>query len=312
MLNFQEVTIHDKDKLNPFLTKATFRNCDFSFSNIYCWASKYKTSYAIESGFLFLRFWAGGKKVGYMYPLGDGCLKTALETIIADAKEREEPFRMFALTRKMFENIEAVFPGKLEYMPSPSWFEYIYNTGDLINLTGKKYQSKRNHINKFKKTYRYEYIPITPEIIPECLDLYSKWCSENGNCNDPSLLDEKVSVERAFAHFEELGLTGGALRVDGTLVAYSYGQPITSDTFGVHAEKSLYEIDGGFTMINQQFAEQVCAGYAYMNREEDLGLESLRKAKLSYHPAILLEKGMALEKVESEETISAKIEPKES
>ncbi|MDR1370415.1 MAG: phosphatidylglycerol lysyltransferase domain-containing protein [Dysgonamonadaceae bacterium] len=298
MLNFQKITIEDKDKLNRFLSKSTFRNSDFSFSNIYCWSQKYQTSYAIESGFLFLRFMAGGKKAGYMYPLGEGCLKTALETIIADSKERGEPFRMFVLTRRMFENVEAVYPGKLDYNPNPARFEYIYNTEDLIHLTGKKYQSKRNHINKFKKTYRFEYIPITPGIIPECLELYSNWCKENGNCNDPSLVDERISVERAFGNFEKLGLTGGALRVDGTLVAYSYGQPLSVDTFGVHAEKSLYEIDGGFTMINQQFAEQVCSGYTYMNREEDLGLESLRKAKSSYHPAILLEKGVATEKIQ--------------
>ncbi|GHU89521.1 hypothetical protein FACS1894155_06670 [Bacteroidia bacterium] len=299
MLDFQEITIKDKDVLNQFLKKSTFRNCDFSFANIYCWAPKYRTSYAIEGGFLFFRFWAGGKKPGYMYPIGDGCLKTALETIIADSKERNEPFRMFALTREMYENVEKVYPGKFDYNPNRSWFEYIYSTEDLITLRGKKLQSKRNHINKFKKTYRYEYLRITPDIIPECLELYSKWCKENGNCSDPSLIDERMSVERAFAGFEQLGLIGGVLRVDGTIVAYSYGQALTADTFGVHAEKSLYEIEGGFTMINQQFAENECSGYTYINREEDLGLESLRKAKLSYHPVILLEKGIATEKSES-------------
>ncbi len=299
MLDFQEVVVEDKEKLNQFLFKNTFRNCDYSFSNIYCWALRYKTTYAMESGFLFLRFYAGGKKAGYIYPLGDGCLKTAIEIMIKDSEERNEPFRMYALTREMYENVEALFPGRFNYQSKDSWFEYIYNTEDLITLTGKKFQPKRNHINKFKKTYAYEYLPITKDLIPGCLELYSKWCRENGGCEDPSLIDERISVERAFANFEELGLTGGALRVDGNIVAYSYGQPLTADTFGVHAEKSLYEIDGGFSMINQQFAEHVCAGYAYMNREEDLGLESLRKAKMSYHPAILLEKGFITENVNS-------------
>jgi hypothetical protein len=94
-----------------------------------------------------------------------------------------------------------------------------------------------------------------------------------------------------FDNYEKLGLTGGALRIDGEILAYSYGQALTADTFGVHAEKCLYEIDGGFTMMNQQFAEHNCAGYTYINREEDLGLDSLRQAKTSYHPVILLEKG---------------------
>lgn len=299
MLDFKQISIDDKEKLNQFLTKSTFRNCDFSFSNIFCWATKYKTSYAIEGGFLFIRFLAGGKKAGYMYPLGEGCLKTALEIIISDSKERNEPFRMFALTREMFENVENVYPNKFEYSPNRSWFEYIYSSEDLINLTGKKFQPKRNHINKFKKNYSYEYLPITPDIIPECRELYRKWCKENDNCNDPSLMDEKISVDLAFSNFQELGLIGGALRVNGTILAYSYGQALSPDTFGIHAEKSLYEIDGGFTMINQQFAENVCSEYKYINREEDLGLESLRKAKLSYQPVILLEKGFVTEKSES-------------
>ncbi len=292
MINFQQITIEDKDKLNQFLTKSTFRNCDFSFSNIFCWEPKYQTTFAIESDFLFFRFYAGGKKVGYMYPLGSGELKTAIEMIMADSAERNEPFRMYALTREMFNNVDRLFPGKFNYETGRSWFEYIYESQDLITLKGKKLQSKRNHVNKFKRTYSYEYLPITDDIIPECLELYCKWCKENGGCmENKSLIDEKSSVERAFANFRQLGLIGGALRVDGTIVAYSYGQQLTPDTFGVHAEKALYEIDGGFSMINQQFAEHVCAGYTYMNREEDLGLESLRQAKMSYHPVILLEKG---------------------
>ena len=293
ILNFVPVTINDRDKINEFFFKSTYRNCDFSFSNIFCWQHRYQTSYTIESGFLFFRFLAGGKKPGYMMPLGDGDLKMALEIILEDAKERGEPFRMYALTNEMRDKIFQIFPDKFEYETRRSWAEYIYNSEDLIGLKGKKLQSIRNHINKFKRTYEnYEYIPITREIIPECIELYHRWCKENGGCaEDESLVEESFSIRKAFDNFEALGLHGGALRVDGTIVAYSYGQRLTEDTFGVHAEKSLYEIDGGFTMINQQFAEHECADFAYINREEDLGLDSLRQAKMSYQPAILLEKG---------------------
>jgi hypothetical protein len=175
--------------------------------------------------------------------------------------------------------------------------EYIYSSNDLIHLVGKKHQSKRNHIHKFQRTYQWEYLPITPEIIPDCLELYKRWCKENGGCNrEQSLIAEGIATQKAFAHYEQLDLVGGALRIDGEILAYSYGQPLTADTFGVHAEKCLYKIDGGFAMMNQQFAEHNCTNYRYINREEDLGLESLRKAKLSYHPAFLLEKGVIREK----------------
>lgn len=291
MLNFQAVTINDKDIIDNFFRTSTFRNCDFSFSNIYCWKHKYRTTYTINSGFLFLRFYAGGKKAGYMFPLGKGDLRVALDILIKDAEERNEPFRMYALTMDMFNHIQLAYPGKFMFQSQRSWSEYIYKSEDLIHLKGKKFQPKRNHINKFKRTYKYDYLPITRDIIPECLELYRKWCLENGGCNDDSLAEENITTQTAFEYYEQLKLQGGALRVNGEIVAYSYGQQLTNDTFGVHAEKALYEIDGAFSMINQQFAEHECFGYEYINREEDLGLESLRQAKLSYHPIILLDKG---------------------
>jgi hypothetical protein len=197
----------------------------------------------------------------------------------------------------MFALIENALPGQFIYETERNWYEYIYSSGDLISLVGKKYQAKRNHINKFKRTYQWEYIPISREIIPECVELYERWCAENGGCTSAqSLAEERIATQKAFNYYEKLGLIGGALRINGEILAYSYGQPLGKDIFGVHAEKCLYEIDGGFTMINQQFAEHNCAAYAYINREEDLGLEPLRKAKMSYHPAILLEKGYVRKK----------------
>jgi hypothetical protein len=297
MLNFQPVTIDDKEVVDAFFKKSTFRNCDFSFSNIFCWKHKYRTTYVIESGFLFIRFYAGGKKAGYMFPLGNGNLKLALEIIVEDSKERQEPFRMYALTNNMSDLIYQAMPDKFVYESRRSWSEYIYNSQDLITLVGKKFQSKRNHINKFKRIYEYEYLSITRDIIPECMELYRRWCAESGRCNsDESLAEESITTQTAFDHYEQLGLKGGALKVNGDVVAYSYGQQLTEDTFGVHAEKALYGIDGAFSMINQQFAEHECSGYTYINREEDLGLDSLRQAKMSYHPVILLDKGFITEK----------------
>ncbi|MDR0547627.1 MAG: phosphatidylglycerol lysyltransferase domain-containing protein [Dysgonamonadaceae bacterium] len=293
MLAFTPIRIEDKDTIQSFFNRSVFRNCDFSFSNIFSWRHLYNTTFAVsENEFLFIRFQAS-EEPGYLFPLGNGDLKTAIEILMADAAERGDDFRLYAVTSEMFERIEQVLPGRFSFETDRDWYEYLYPADDLIHLVGKKYQAKRNHINKFKRTYEWEYLPITREIIPDCLQLYRRWCAENGGCNsDQSLVEECLATRQAFEHYEQLGLTGGALRINGEILAYSYGQPLSADTFGVHAEKSLYEIDGGFTMINQQFAEHNCAGYRYINREEDLGIESLRQAKMSYHPAILLEKGV--------------------
>ena len=292
MINFRPVGIEDKDSINEFFLRNIYRNCDFSFSNILCWKHKYDTSFAIVDGFLFFRFFAEHNHSGYMMPLGDGDLRKAIDLLRADAKERDDKFVLYAITSEMFAHIEAACPGSFKFVPDREWFEYIYDAQDLITLKGKKFQSKRNHVNKFKRTYTFEYLPITREIIPDCLSLYYEWCKENGGCNeDTSLIEERHATQKAFHYFEQLGLKGGAIRVDGKIIAYSYGQQLSPDTFGVHAEKSLYEIDGGFSAINQMFAEHECMHCTYINREEDLGLESLRKAKESYHPVMLLEKG---------------------
>ncbi|GHT24603.1 hypothetical protein AGMMS4957_17910 [Bacteroidia bacterium] len=300
MLDFKPVTIDDKDLIQSFFDKSTFRNCDFSFSNIFCWKHAYDTTFAVENGWLYIRFQAKNNKPGYLFPITnyelritDYGLLGALERIVRDAALRGEEVRLYAITREMFEQIDAAMPNKFRYQTARAWFEYLYRSDDLISLVGKKYQPKRNHINKFKRTYPdWEYVPITRAIIPECLELYRRWCEQDGNnTHEDSLREEHFATEKAFAEYEKLGLIGGALRISGEILAYSYGQPLTADTFGVHAEKSLYAIEGGFTMINQQFAEHNCANYLYINREEDLGIESLRKAKESYHPDFLLEKG---------------------
>ena len=291
MINFHPVRIEDKDSINEFFFKNTYRNCDFSFANILCWKHRYDTTFAIIDGFLFFRFFVNYKSPCYLMPLGDGDLRIAIELLRADAKERRDHFTLAAITSEMFDRIEVAFPGEFELKTDRAWAEYIYDAQDLITLIGKKYQPKRNHVNKFKKSYNYEYFPITREIIPDCLELYYRWCNENGGCEDSSLIEERHATQKAFHYFERLGLKGGAICADGKIIAYSYGQQLTADTFGIHAEKSLHEVSGGFSAINQMFAAHECLNFKYINREEDLGIESLRKAKESYYPAFLLKKG---------------------
>ncbi|MDR0685899.1 MAG: phosphatidylglycerol lysyltransferase domain-containing protein [Dysgonamonadaceae bacterium] len=291
-LDFQPVTIEDRDVLQSFFSCAPFRNCDFSFANIFCWKHLYNTTFAIEDGVLYIRFCVSDGIPGYLFPLG-GDLGRAIDRIGADADVRGVPLRLYAVTCEMFDLIRAIYPSRFVYQSNRAWFEYIYLSEDLISLVGKRFQPKRNYINRFTRNYEWEYLPVTREIIPDCLKLYGRWYLENGGgASNVSLLEERRATETAFENFERLGLTGGALRVDGEVLAYSYGQPLGGDTFGVHAEKSLSGVEGGFAMINQQFAERNCGSYRYINREEDLGLASLRKSKLSYMPSILLEKGM--------------------
>ena len=190
-----------------------------------------------------------------------------------------------------------------QFTADRDYADYVYLRSDLATLSGKKFQAKRNHINKFKKTYNYEYTPITADRIRECLDLEAEWCKVNNCDQHEGTGNERRALIYALHNFDALGLTGGILHVEGKIAAFTFGMPINQDTFGVHVEKADTRIDGAYAMINYEFANHIPEQYIYINREEDLGIEGLRKAKLSYQPAIILEKYVACLKEQPVEAI---------
>ncbi len=302
MISFKDIELKDKDLITSYTMKSPRRNCDLSFSNLCSWRFLYNTQYAILDGFLILKFWAEDKLV-YMMPIGNGDLKKVLDAMIEDSKYEKEQFCMLGVCSGMCEELKEIMPDRFHFEADRDYTDYLYLRTDLATLAGKKFQSKRNHVNKFRKTYNYEYVPLTPDRIPECMELEAEWCKMN-NCNQhEGTGNERRALIYALQNFDALGLTGGILHVDGKIAAFTFGMPINEDTFGVHVEKADTRIDGAYAMINYEFANHIPEQYTYLNREEDLGIEGLRKAKLSYQPAILLEKYMAFLKDEPLEQI---------
>lgn len=292
MINFKDITLADREIVTSYVTRSSRRNCDLSFSNLCSWRFLYQTQWAEYGGFLIFKFWASGK-LTYMMPVGEGDLQSVLNAMMADARANGSRFCMQGICSDMIEELEAIMPGRFNIACNRDYADYLYLRTDLATLSGKKLQPKRNHINKFRKTYAYEYKPITPELMNECIRLEAEWCLQN-NCDQfEGTGNERRAITYALNHFSELGLMGGALCVDGSIVAFTFGMPINADTFGVHVEKADTRIDGAYAMINHEFANHIPSQYTYMNREEDLGIEGLRKAKLSYQPTIILEKSMA-------------------
>lgn len=292
MIVFKDLTLEDRETIMKYTLRCGRRNCDLSFSNLCSWRFLYNTQFAELDGFLMMKFWTNGH-LAYMPPIGEGDFRQAIEVLQADAARENEKFCMMGVTPNMQTDIEKAFSETFTFRANRDYADYLYLRTDLIELTGKKYQSKRNHINKFRKTYNYEYVPITPDHIGECLRLEAEWCKVNNCDQQDGTGNERRAIIYALTHFEKLGLTGGLLRVDDKIAAFTFGMPIGKDTFGVHVEKADVSIDGAYTMINQEFAKHIPEQYTYINREEDLGIEGLRKAKLSYQPAIILEKSMA-------------------
>ena len=293
MISFKDIELKDKELITSNTQQSPRRNCDLSFSNLCSWRFLYDTQFAMQDGFLILKFWAGEKLV-YMMPVGSGDLKKVLEDMIEDANQEGERFCMLGVCAGMRADLEAIMPAKFHFEADRDYADYLYLRTDLATLAGKKFQAKRNHLNKFRRTYtNYEYVPLTSDRIQECLDLEAEWCKVNNCDQHEGTGNERRALIYALHNFDALGLTGGILHVDGKIVAFTFGMPINQDTFGVHVEKADTTIDGAYTMINYEFANHIPEQYTYINREEDLGIEGLRKAKLSYQPVIILEKYMA-------------------
>lgn len=297
-LSFQPITLADKDIITSYTYNSDYQNCDFSFANMCSWRFLYHSEFAIKDNFLFIRFYTDeDSHPVYMYPVGKGNITHAIRLLEQEAATHEHILWILGITAPGKDQLEASFPEEFKFLPERDYFDYIYLKEDLINLTGKKYQPKRNHINKFKKNYSYEYKPITRELVPLCLELEYKWYKANRTEDiEEDLSHERRSMTYALKHFEELELIGGGLCVDGEIVAFSFGSPINHNTFGVHVEKADIRYEGTYNMINQQFAVHLPEQYIYINREEDLGIPGLRQAKQSYQPIILLEKYTAIKK----------------
>jgi len=273
--------------------KSDRRNCDLSFSNLCSWRFLYDTQFAVVDNFLVFKFWAG-EQLAYMMPVGTGDLKAVLWELIEDARKENQHFCMLGVCSNMRADLEAILPEQFTFTEDRDYADYIYLRSDLSTLKGKKFQAKRNHINRFRNTYPdYEYTPITPDRIQECLDLEAEWCKVNNCDQQEGTGNERRALIYALHNFEALGLTGGILHVNAKIVAFTFGMPINHETFGVHVEKADTSIEGAYAMINYEFANRIPEQYIYINREEDLGLEGLRKAKLSYQPVTILEKYMA-------------------
>ena len=315
MIKFKDVTVDDKDLIQSFTLYGERQNCDLSFANLISWRFLYNTQYAVVNDYLVFRFYTG-RHLAYMMPVPrpreqedgslrvepcDECSVSVIRAIRDDSIAMGHPFLMLGVCNYMRDIIEKYFPDTFDIKPNRDYSDYIYTRDKLVNLSGKKLQSKRNHINKFKTLYPgYEYRRLTPELIPQCLEVERQWRAvskdDNGETPDEELSEELRSMTRAFNRWDKLGLMGGAIFVGERMVAFTYGCPINHNTFDVCVEKADVSYEGAFAIINQEFVKHIPEQYYYINREEDLGDEGLRRAKLSYKPDILLEKNVIMEK----------------
>ena len=303
MIDFRTPQPSDKAWVDALLAQADYRGCDYNFTNLFVWSRAYGQEIAQVNGFLVTHL-CGRMGCSYMYPAGSGDLAAAIDILAREADERRQPLRLVCLTTRQMEELDRLMPGRFAYEADRDGFDYLYDIDRLADLTGKKLHAKRNHINRFMDNNpSWVYEEITPQTRPECLEMDQEWYRRSmvreGAAEERDLGDEGIALRTAMDHYHALGLEGGLIRVYGEVVAFTMGDRLNSDTYDVHFEKAYGELQGAYAMINREFARWVRAKHPnvrYLNREDDMGVEGLRKAKESYYPDRMVEKYAATQR----------------
>ncbi len=237
----------------------------------------------------------------FSWPLGTcrspeklGCV---IEVILEESQYRS--FRLTSIPPEGVKMLEAIYPGKFTFTALSDLFDYVYSAQKLSDLSGKKLHAKRNHINRFISEYNWSYESVTSDNIDDCAEILKMWNSEGNEQAE----GEETAIKTAFRDFEPLELIGGLLYTEGKPVAFAIGEKLSSDTFVVHFEKAIAETTGAYSMINREFVRHIMRVYPdtkYINREEDMGIAGLRKAKLSYNPVKMVKKYTGFYSMEGE------------
>lgn len=305
-MNFKDLNIDDKESLDKFFYSYGKPHCDFSFAANFCSNHIYHYKWCISDNFLCLKYINDDKKVEYAFPIGMGNPLPLVELLEKDA---QNDFILSGIDEEAVDTMRSHYP-TWGFASDRRFADYIYLASDLRELKGRKYEKKRNHIKKFESLYNYKCLDLTEDLFPDCINLESKWLSEKYisgegipmDTLEEELTDEQKVIRNAFRNFKVLGLTGCALYVEDKIAAFTFGSAINKDTFCTHIEKADISFEGCYSMINHLMALRISDKFKYIDREWDGGIDGLRRAKLSYHPAFLSKKiiGRQLSKEELE------------
>lgn len=294
MIEFKPINPKDRELFEQFYPYKNIQNAESSFANLCGYSFLYHGEYAIIDNCLVTRIhFEKDKNICYHYPIGEGEKDHIIEKLILLSKENNQQMSIICETKQR----KSCFAHQFEIKEERNFYDYLYLREDLQELKGKKFQPKRNHINKFTNKYKWSFEILNSENCFQCLELLNLW-QEQAIEKTPELKSdyekEKKVINYFFSNFEQLNLFAGAIKVEEKIVAFSIGSKINNNTFDVHIEKADRNYEGAFALINREMALHIDKNYIYINREEDLGIEGLRKAKLSYNPIKLIEKYFAI------------------
>jgi hypothetical protein len=286
--SFKDLSIEDKSLFDEMFRRFPPLISEFTFTNLFIWRKAYSLKFTRVDSFLCLL----GEKEGLPFffpPIGEGDMIRCLRALIHFLKEKTDSPQLLRVPEGMARQIDWKREG-LRAELDRDQSDYVYLIKDLIQLEGRRYHRKRNHIKQFKERYTYQYVPLTADYISQCLELEEEWCHLRHCEVNPGLTNEIIAIKEALTSFEKLKLKGGAILIEGKVQAFTLGEPLNPETVVIHIEKANPAFEGLYAMINQAFLENEWSHFTYVNREQDLGEEGLRKAKESYFPHYLVHK----------------------
>lgn len=293
---FKPVSLEDKPIFDAVFQARRYEGAESTFTNLFMWEDCYNITWAEDEDFLYIKPTLDGQSY-CLAPLpltGDLTgMEKALDKLIDYFAQNNLPFIMAGVTKDMLGLITSLQPDTFTVTENREVFDYVYRAEDLINLKGRKYHRKRNHIRNFKKNYPdYEYLPLTEDLTEACMQFAIEWCEKKGCLPEEkkNIICERDALIKALRHFNDLDFKGGVILINNKVAAFTFGEAINEDTVVIHVEKAEQDIKGLYAIINQEFCKNTWGHMKYINREEDLGIPGLRKAKESYYPVKMIAK----------------------
>lgn len=293
---FKEITIEDREILNPYFDLVDYEACEYNFNTLYMWQHAYKTAYHIGDNFAVLVGEYEGEVFSILPLAKKEDLPKVIDFVLNYFEKIEEKLFFRGITEEVVDYLKEQYGDRFEYVAERDIFDYVYDGEILRTLKGRKNSKKRNHINYFLSEYegRFEYRLLGKNDFNNCRQLLDDWAinKEENNNIEEGMDDERFGIEKLFKNYDEIcdRLKIAGIYIDGKLEAFTMGELINDNMALIHIEKANPEIRGLYPYINQQFLVHEFPNVEFVNREEDMGIEGLRKAKLSYHPCKFVEK----------------------
>jgi len=282
-MQYKSIEIEDKKIFDEYY-KLHKQYCEYlSFTTLFTWKDYGKYRYTVYDGEIIIKL-TDNEETFLLPQMTEESLKKTVDFLTESGK-----VNIKGATKEQTELIKKLYGDRFKIIHKRDGDNYYYLVENLISLAGKKLHSKRNFVNRFKNQYNYAYEPITEATVKECIDVAKEWC-ERKNCGKNGSMEKEISAcELALLNMKELSLKGGAIRIDGKIAAFTLGEHFNDETVIIHFEKADTQFEGIYQAINNEFSKNEWSHLKYVNREEDMGIEGLRKAKLSYCPEFLLE-----------------------